>query len=115
MGYAPRIDYLRVYGCGAYVFIPKARRTNKQAPRGELMTFLGIAPGEKGWIFMNSKNATIVAAHAVFDEKLFPRCKPSVVVETRRIMHFLWNRDNDDDGDHYHPDKDGPSHRPDYY
>ena len=33
---------------GAYVFIPAEIRTNKLAPKSELMTYLGNAPGAKG-------------------------------------------------------------------
>ena len=41
----PDISHLRVFGCGAYVFIPEDVRANKLAPRAEVMTFLGYMPG----------------------------------------------------------------------
>jgi len=44
-GERPTIDHLRVFGCGAYVFIPAETRANKLAPKSELMTYLGNAPG----------------------------------------------------------------------
>jgi hypothetical protein len=45
----PSVGHLRVFGCGAEAFILAEVRTNKMAPKSELMTYLGNAPGSKGW------------------------------------------------------------------
>ena len=37
----PDISHLRVFGCGAYVHILEAHRTNKLSPKSELMIYLG--------------------------------------------------------------------------
>ena len=55
----PDISHLRVFGCGAYVFIPEDVRTNKLAPRAEMMTFLGYTSGVKGFKFMRKPNNVI--------------------------------------------------------
>ena len=74
-GTRPSIDHLRVLGCAAYVFIPAEVRTNKLSPKSELMTYLGTAPGGKGWIFMRAPNNIVfTAAQAIFDESMFPKC-----------------------------------------
>ena len=71
----PTIDHLRIFGCGAYVFIPAEVRKNKLSPKSELMTYLGCAPGGNGWLFMRGPNNVLfTAAQATFDEGLFPRC-----------------------------------------
>ena len=71
----PIIDHLRVFGCGAYVFIPTEVRKNKLSPKSEMMTYLGCAPGGSGWLFMRGPNNVLfTAAQATFDEDLFPRC-----------------------------------------
>ena len=57
-GEKPSVDHLRVFGCAAYVFIPKEVRENKMAPRSELMVYLGTHPGGKGWIFMRTPSVT---------------------------------------------------------
>jgi len=45
------------------------------APKSELMTYVGVAPGnERNFLFMRSTNAVFTAAHAVFDEHHFPHC-----------------------------------------
>ena len=45
------------------------------APKLELMTYIGVAPGnECNFLFMHSTNAVFTAAHAVFDERHFPCC-----------------------------------------
>ena len=71
----PDISHLRVFGCGAYVFIPEDVRVNKLAPRAEVMTFLGYTPGIKGFKFMRKPNNIIFhSATALFDEYMFPHC-----------------------------------------
>ena len=74
-GELPNIDHLRVFGCGAFVYLPATARANKMAPKLELMTYIGVAPGnEHNFLFMCSTNAVFTAAHAIFDEHHFPRC-----------------------------------------
>src|ERR1700753_1011293 len=77
-GSKPSVDHLRVFGCGAYVFIPAETRENKLSPKSEMMTYLGNHPGGKGWIFMCGPNNIIFsAAQATFDEAFFPKCPKS--------------------------------------
>ena len=39
------------------------------------MTFIGIPPGTKGYLFMRSPNNVVfTAAKALFDETLYPKC-----------------------------------------
>ena len=58
-GEQPRVDHLRVFGCGAYVHIPPETRKNKLAPKSELMIYLGVAPGGHGNIFMRLPNNVV--------------------------------------------------------
>jgi len=74
-GEMPNIDHLRVFGCGAFVYLPATARANKMAPKLELMTYIGVAPGnERNFLFMCSTNTVFTAAHTIFDEHHFPRC-----------------------------------------
>ncbi|PIL26313.1 hypothetical protein GSI_12069 [Ganoderma sinense ZZ0214-1] len=41
-GTKPDISHLRVFGCGAYVFLPPEVRKNKLSPKSELMIYLGV-------------------------------------------------------------------------
>ena len=73
-GTRPSIDHLRVLGCAAYIFIPAEVQTNKLSPKSKLMTYLGTAPGGKGWLFMHAPNNIVfTAAQAIFDESMFPK------------------------------------------
>jgi len=36
----PDLSELRIFGCAAYVFLPKEVRANKLAPKSELMTYV---------------------------------------------------------------------------
>ena len=74
-GEMPIIDHLCVFGCGAFVYLPAMARANKMAPKSELMTYIGVAPGnECNLLFMRSTNVLFIAAHTIFDEHHFPHC-----------------------------------------
>jgi len=46
------LSELCVFGCGAYVFLPKEVRANKLAPKSELTTYIRYETGIKGWRFV---------------------------------------------------------------
>ncbi|PIL29084.1 hypothetical protein GSI_09132 [Ganoderma sinense ZZ0214-1] len=74
-GTKPDISHLRVFGCGAYVFLPPEVRKNKLSPKSELMIYLGVGAGNHNHKFMRLPNNVIfTAAQALFDESLFPKC-----------------------------------------
>ena len=81
----PDISTMRVFGCGAYVYIPPTRRTNKLSSKSELMVYLGEHEGMKGYRFMRNGNILFYAAQALFDEEIFPRCKTTIRRLTTRI------------------------------
>ena len=72
----PDISHLHVLGCGAYVFIHKDLQVNKLSPKLELMTFLGFHDDrQSNLMFMHPPNNVIfMAATALFDGRLFPKC-----------------------------------------
>ena len=72
-GEKPDISKMRVFGCGAYVYILPTRRQNKLSPKLELMVFLGETEGMKGYRFIRNGNVIFHAAQALFDEELYPR------------------------------------------
>jgi transposase InsO family protein len=84
-GKKPDVSKMRVFGCGAYVFIPPTRRHNKLSPKSELMTYLGVVEGMKGYRFMWNGNILFYSAQALFDEELFPRCKTQLRCLTTRV------------------------------
>ena len=73
----PDVSYFRVFGCGAYVYIPKDRRKNKLSPKREAMTFIGYDVGSKSYLFMDASNTIRSSPDAAFDEQWFPKCKDS--------------------------------------
>ena len=76
---------MRVFGCGAYVYIPPTRRHNKLSPKSELMVFIGETEGMKGYRFMRSGNVIFHTAQALFDEEFYPRCKMQSKRATTRV------------------------------
>ena len=64
-GDQPRIDHLQIFGCGAWVHLSPEVRKDKLSPKAELMTYVGVAPGGHGYLFMRESNAEFTDAHAV--------------------------------------------------
>ena len=86
-GERPSVERLRVFGCEAYVFLPAEVRANKLAPKSELMTYLGNAPGAGGFMFMRSPNNVLFySTHCIFDEVLFPKCATPVKKSLTRLL-----------------------------
>jgi Reverse transcriptase (RNA-dependent DNA polymerase) len=55
--------------------LPEDVQSNNLSPRSELMTFIGITEGTKGYIFMRSPNNVVFTAiQALFNETLFQKC-----------------------------------------
>ena len=115
-GEVPDIGHLRVFGCGAYVHIPKDVRINKLSPRGELMIFLGYPDGVKGYLFMRLPNNILFkGVTAIFDEDMMPKCETA----TKRRFTPIGDKiprekevppipqETDDDGELFPP----PRHR----
>ena len=51
------------------------------------MTYLGTAPGGKGWIFMHAPNNVIfTAVQAIFNESMFPKCPTSKMRPSTRLQ-----------------------------
>jgi hypothetical protein len=74
-GEAPDISHLKVFGCSAYVHIPKETRANGLAPKSKLMAYLGHTEGIKAFKFMRLSNNTLYySTTALFDKTLFPKC-----------------------------------------
>jgi len=46
------LSELCIFGCGAYIFLPKEVRANKLTPKSVLMTYIGYKTGIKGWKFV---------------------------------------------------------------
>jgi hypothetical protein len=99
----PDVAHLRVFGCGAYVFLPEDMQNNNLSPRSKLMTFIGLSEGTKGYIFMRSPNNTVFTTiQALFDEMLFPKC-PTM----RRLRYTPVGLPPDDlQGEHNRPPDD---------
>ena len=99
-GTKPDVSHLRIFGCGAYVYLPEEKRANKLAPRSELMTYIGVESGTKGFRFMRKSAAIFIGATATFDETLFPLCKHAGTPPTTQ----LGQRPTPEKEDHDHSD-----------
>ena len=68
----------RAFGDAAYVYHPKETCVNEQAPRSELMIFIGYTSGMNAYHFMHTHNNSIsTSSNAIFDERWFPHCSVS--------------------------------------
>ena len=71
----PDVSHLRVFGCGAYVFLSEDVRANKLSPKSETIVYLGQPAGYKRFCFYHITTWHIfISATTVFDETFFPHC-----------------------------------------
>lgn len=71
-GKPPSLDYLKIFGCLAYVSTSKHHRL-KFEPRAEKHVFIGYPPGQKGYKLLNlSTHKIIISRDVVFYEQHFP-------------------------------------------
>jgi hypothetical protein len=114
----PNLTDLKIFGCGAYVYLPDEKRQNKLAPRSELMTYLGVHAGTKGYMFMRPSGSVFIGTKALFDETLFPRCGDKAAPPITDLGDFPPDEpedhnhsdgtDGDDDNDLDRPSPDPP-------
>jgi len=77
IGEKPRISHLRVFGCGAYMYLPSEVCTNKLTSHSELMIFIGYENNGYRFIRHTQGNAIFRSTQAIFDEGHFPKCLSS--------------------------------------
>jgi len=71
----PDVSHLRVFGCGAYIFLLEDVRANKLSPKSETMVYLGQPASYKGFCFYCITTGCIfIGATTIFDEPFFPCC-----------------------------------------
>lgn len=101
-GRKPQVDHLRVFGCSAWVHIPKTKR-EKFASKARKLTFIGYAEQQKGYRLVDLANDRITISRDVkFLEKDMKNkqpistsecVKPSVAVDFREVAE----NDNSDE------------------
>ena len=75
-GTIPDISYFRVFGCKAFVHVPKEQRSGKLDKKAVEMIFVGYEQGSKGYRFWNPATRSITVSRDVtFDEESFPARK----------------------------------------
>lgn len=82
-GEKPDLAMLRVFGCGAYVYLPKEKRKNKLAPWSELMTYIGEEDGVKGFHFICSSGAIFLGARLPLMKHYFHAVMVQVLLEVQ--------------------------------
>jgi len=70
----PKILHFRVFDCRAYVFFPSEVCTNKLVPHSKLIIFIEYENNGYCFIYHTQENIIFHSTHAIFDERLFPRC-----------------------------------------
>ena len=102
-GRIPDVHYLRVFGCRAWVHIPKDQRT-KWKPNSVPMIFVGYEPGSKAYRLWDPSTRSIkISATVRFDETELPlKPKPTPPVQlppvsrkenTTQVDLDYWNED----------------------
>jgi len=90
IGEKPKISHLRVFGCGAYMYLPNEVHTNKLTLHSELMIFIGYEDNSYRFIHHTQENVIFCSTQAIFDEGHFPRCPSSYPREQTPPGYHKW-------------------------
>jgi hypothetical protein len=71
-GKVPDLSRLKVWGCKAYVLIPKANRRKDWEDKSMIGHFMGLSTTKVGYKVMIG-DTIVTSVHALFDEKIPPR------------------------------------------
>jgi hypothetical protein len=71
-GVKPNLAHLRVFGCRAYVLIPKQQRTHKMAEVSEPGIMIGYAETGRGYRILLDDGGVKLSRDVSFDEDTFP-------------------------------------------
>ena len=72
LSHPPDVSYFRIFGCRAYVHVPKDGRKKLDA-KAFPATFIGYEPGSKGYRLWNGRtHSVVVSRDVIFDETVFP-------------------------------------------
>ena len=68
LGDKPEVDHLRIFGCHAYVHVPKDKRT-KVDPSGKKVVFVGYSDTSKAYkVYILSHQNIKISKDVIFDE-----------------------------------------------
>jgi transposase InsO family protein len=98
-GAKPDVSHFRVFGCKAYVTIPKPRRASKVEPVAIAGTFVGYEPHSKAFRILMADNTISISRDVRFDESQMGGRAAQAPVLT-----FLDDSDEDDSSDEDTPD-----------
>ena len=69
-----KTSHFHVFDCGAYMFFPSEVGTNKLIPYSKLIIFIGYEDNRYYFMCHRQENIIFYSTHAIFDERLFPKC-----------------------------------------
>ena len=88
-GKRPDVSNLRIFGCAAYVHIPKQKLAGKFAARAEEGILVGYCKGNAYRIYLNKSGKVVFSQDVDFNEDKFPTV--GVVSEKSSFMSFEIN------------------------
>jgi hypothetical protein len=100
-GVKPDLSDVRVFGCKAYVQVPRALR-KKLAAKAKEAIFCGYPPGVKGWKFVDPETSLVYhsrEARFIEDEFLGRDALPNLTIKPTKSLFYVLEEDDDDCGD----------------
>ena len=93
-GRKPNVEYFRIFGCIAYVYVPNRGR-GKLDERSQKCVFVGVSEESKAYQLYDPNNKkVIVSRDVVFDEKVGWNWRDDEIIND----DFTWG-DTDDEGE----------------
>ena len=84
-----KTSHFHIFGCEAYVFLPSEVYANKLLPHSELMIFIRYENNRYYFIYHIQENIISHSTHAIFNERLFPKCTDSYTKEHKLYDKLL--------------------------
>jgi hypothetical protein len=99
-GKKPLVAHLKVFGCDAFVHVPKERRSNLDK-KAINCTFIGYKEGMKGYKLWDPASRRTMYSRDVVFREVRGKSKPEEVVQTENNLDTMWFelRNEEDDSD----------------
>lgn len=93
IGKKPDVSNLRVFGCRAYIHIPKERRVQSQKfkPRAQIGKLVGYNGHHNYLIYVPERGDVIVSPHVSFDETLIDDWTQGVPEQEEEVFEYSFN------------------------
>jgi transposase InsO family protein len=107
-GITPDLSHIRVFGCRAYIHVPKERRQlGKLGAKAQDLIFVGYIDGQKAYCLWDPSTHTVLnSSDCQFDETVFPKKAPKQTNSNANVPSSSSSGENPEEPDFYPEESD---------